>query len=95
VRGEETHPDGKADRTELCHCTQHRFTMRSGWRAFGVAEIAVPWWREQAYYNEPGRGTYARDGGGVFISQAIQALDLALTLAGPVSKVQAMARTSR
>jgi predicted dehydrogenase len=47
----------------------------------------VPWWREQAYYDEPGRGTYARDGGGVLISQAIHTIDLALTLTGPVASV--------
>ncbi|MEL6640632.1 MAG: Gfo/Idh/MocA family oxidoreductase [Pseudomonadota bacterium] len=65
--------------------------------AFGtiaLAEIVVPWWREQSYYDEPGRGTYARDGGGVLISQAIHTLDLALSLLGPVKKVQAMARTT-
>lgn len=60
-----------------------------------AVEIAVPWWRPQSYYDEPGRGSYARDGGGVLISQAIHAIDLALSLAGPVSRVQAMARTSR
>lgn len=59
-----------------------------------VVEITVPWWRDQSYYDEPGRGTYARDGGGVLISQAIHTLDLALSLAGPVSFVQAMARRS-
>lgn len=58
-------------------------------------EICVPWWRPQAYYDEPGRGTYARDGGGVLISQAIHTLDLALMLLGPVRKVQAMATTTR
>lgn len=59
-----------------------------------VAEIVVPWWRAQAYYDEPGRGTYARDGGGVLISQAIHTMDLALSFTGAVKKVQAMARTS-
>jgi predicted dehydrogenase len=63
--------------------------------ALGLAEISVPWWREQAYYDEPGRGTYARDGGGVLISQAIHTIDLALTLTGPVASVQAMTGTSR
>ena len=29
-----------------------------------VVEIVVPWWRPQSYYDEPGRGTYKRDGGG-------------------------------
>lgn len=62
--------------------------------ALAVAEITVPWWRPQSYYDEPGRGSYARDGGGVLISQAIHTLDLALSLTGPVAKVQAMARRS-
>lgn len=61
----------------------------------GLAEIAVPWWRDQSYYNEPGRGTYARDGGGVLISQAIHTIDLALSLTGPVASVQAMTATTR
>jgi len=42
--------------------------------------VEVPWWREQSYYDEPGRGTLARDGGGVLISQAIHSLDLMLAL---------------
>jgi hypothetical protein len=32
------------------------------------------WWRTQDYYDEPGRGTLARDGVGVLITQAIHAL---------------------
>jgi predicted dehydrogenase len=60
-----------------------------------AAEIAIPWWRDQAYYDEPGRGTYARDGGGVLISQAIHTLDVALWLLGSVTKVQAVARTTQ
>ncbi len=63
--------------------------------ALGLVEITVPWWREQAYYDEPGRGTYARDGGGVLISQAIHTIDLALSLAGRVVQVQAMTATTR
>ncbi|GIT90001.1 dehydrogenase [Jannaschia pagri] len=63
--------------------------------SLGLVEVAVPWWREQSYYDDPGRGTYARDGGGVLISQAIHTLDLALSLAGPVVSVQAMTATTR
>ena len=33
--------------------------------------MMVPWWRPQSYYDEPGRGVKARDGGGVLITQAI------------------------
>lgn len=60
----------------------------------GLVEMQVPWWREQAYYDEPGRGTYARDGGGVLISQAIHTIDLALSLTGPANTVKAMAKTT-
>ncbi|WP_422785503.1 Gfo/Idh/MocA family protein [Roseibium algae] len=59
-----------------------------------IAEVIVPWWREQAYYDEPGRGTYERDGGGVLISQAIHSIDLMLSLTGRVFEVQAMAHTT-
>lgn len=42
-------------------------------------------WRPQSYYDEPGRGTFARDGGGVLMSQGIHTLDLMLSLTGPVA----------
>jgi UDP-N-acetyl-2-amino-2-deoxyglucuronate dehydrogenase len=57
-------------------------------RIVGVS-ARVPLWRPQSYYDVEGRGTRARDGGGVLISQAIHALDLMLSLAGPVSRVSA------
>lgn len=59
-----------------------------------AAEVSVPWWRPQSYYDAPGRGTYARDGGGVLISQAIHTLDLMLTLTGPVAALTAMTGTT-
>lgn len=59
-----------------------------------LVEISVPWWRGQGYYDEPGRGSLARDGGGVLISQAIHTLDLALQFTGPVRAVTAMCTTS-
>jgi predicted dehydrogenase len=54
-----------------------------------AVQISVPWWRDQSYYDVPGRGSYARDGGGVLISQAIHTLDLAISLVGPVQSVTA------
>lgn len=57
-------------------------------------EVRVPWWREQSYYDEPGRGIIARDGGGVLITQAIHVLDLALYLCGPITAVCARTMTS-
>lgn len=83
---------------------QHRFRAGSlalarliGEGALGdlaTAHLAVPWWRPQSYYDEPGRGTMARDGGGVLMSQAIHSMDLMLSLTGPVAEVQAMAGPS-
>ena len=62
--------------------------------AIHLARASVPWWRDQSYYDEPGRGTYARDGGGVLISQAIHTLDLMLSMTGPVAEVQGVAGTT-
>jgi predicted dehydrogenase len=59
-----------------------------------AAEVAVPWWRPQSYYDEKGRGTYIRDGGGVMIAQAIHTLDLMLALTGPALEVTAMCATT-
>jgi predicted dehydrogenase len=59
------------------------------------AAVDVSWWRPQSYYDVPGRGTKARDGGGVLLTQAIHTLDLFLHLAGPVIEVAALAATSR
>lgn len=58
-------------------------------------EVRVPWWRPQSYYDQPGRGTLARDGGGVLITQAIHTLDLLLHLVGPVREVAAVTATTR
>jgi predicted dehydrogenase len=83
---------------------QHRFRAasqrlaeicRSG--ALGplrAAQVTVPWWRPQSYYDVAGRGSYARDGGGVLISQAIHTLDLMQVFTGPVARVQALAATT-
>ena len=58
------------------------------------ASCSMRWWRPQSYYDEPGRGTLARDGGGVLITQAIHTLDLLLSLTGLPAQVTALARTS-
>jgi predicted dehydrogenase len=51
-------------------------------------------WRPQSYYDVEGRGTKARDGGGVLITQGIHTLDLMLSLAGPIAEVCGYATTS-
>ena len=83
---------------------QHRF--RSGSLALAArlregklgdiaaASVAVPWWRPQTYYDEPGRGTIARDGGGVLLTQAIHTLDLFCSLVPAVAEVSAYATTT-
>lgn len=53
-----------------------------------TASMGVPWWRPQSYYDQPGRGVRARDGGGVLITQAIHTLDLFRWLVG-ISAVEA------
>jgi UDP-N-acetyl-2-amino-2-deoxyglucuronate dehydrogenase len=54
----------------------------------------VPNWRPQTYYDQPGRGTKARDGGGVLITQGIHTMDLMLSIAGDVAEVFAYATTT-
>jgi len=52
------------------------------------------YWRPQSYYDEPGRGTLARDGGGVLLTQAIHNLDLMISLVGPPEIVTGFVDTS-
>ena len=58
------------------------------------ASASVRWWRDDAYFQQAGRGMKARDGGGVLLTQAIHTLDLLLHLAGPVKNVRGFAFTS-
>jgi predicted dehydrogenase len=52
-----------------------------------TAAVSVRWWRDQAYYAQPGRGMKARDGGGVLLTQAIHTLDLFVSFLGLPSDV--------
>jgi len=59
-----------------------------------AASMMVPWWRPQAYYDQPGRGVKARDGGGVLITQAIHTLDLFRWCLGVASVEAAQVHTT-
>ena len=83
---------------------QHRFrlgaiALREHLREAALGDLvsvsaSIRWWRSFEYFAEPGRGTMARDAGGVLLTQAIHTLDLLLDLVGPVKRVTALVRTS-
>lgn len=58
------------------------------------ASALIPVWRPQSYYDQPGRGTLARDGGGVLLTQAIHTLDLLLSFAGEPMAVKSFVTTT-
>ncbi|MDR6772117.1 Gfo/Idh/MocA family oxidoreductase [Azospirillum sp. BE72] len=58
------------------------------------AAVSVRWWRDAAYYAQPGRGMKARDGGGVLLTQAIHTLDAFVGLLGLPERVAGFAATS-
>ena len=60
-----------------------------------AASVSIPWWRPQSYYDQAGRGTLARDGGGVLITQAIHSLDVFRALVGVLRVVAAQASRTR
>ncbi|MCJ9750411.1 Gfo/Idh/MocA family oxidoreductase [Neorhizobium sp. BETTINA12A] len=58
------------------------------------ASVAIRNWRPQSYYDVEGRGTMARDGGGVLLTQGIHTVDLLLSYAGTPKDVSSFVRTS-
>jgi predicted dehydrogenase len=55
-----------------------------------IIDARVKWYRPPDYYsNSKWRGTFALDGGGALINQAIHTVDLLLYLLGDVTRVQA------
>lgn len=53
-----------------------------------LGDTYVKWWRTQQYYDQGGwRGTWAMDGGGAYMNQAIHNVDLLQWFMGPVAEV--------
>jgi UDP-N-acetyl-2-amino-2-deoxyglucuronate dehydrogenase len=54
------------------------------------ADAYIKWFRTDEYYARLGKGSWALEGGGALMNQAIHQVDLLLHLAGSVKTVQAM-----
>ena len=77
--------------------SQHRFDDASLFLSKAIAEgrlgrilqadAYVKWYRSPEYYSRPIKGSWAVEGGGALINQAIHQVDLLLWLAGPVRQV--------
>jgi predicted dehydrogenase len=59
-----------------------------------MGDAYVKWYRSQAYYDSGAwRGTWALDGGGALMNQAIHSVDLLVWLMGDVAEISAMTAT--
>jgi UDP-N-acetyl-2-amino-2-deoxyglucuronate dehydrogenase len=59
-----------------------------------AASAYIELWRPQSYYDQPGRGTKARDGGGVLLTQGIHTLDVLIGLAGEPAETKSFVTTT-
>ena len=50
------------------------------------ADAYVKWYRSEEYYSRPIKGSWATEGGGALINQAIHQIDILLYLVGPVKE---------
>ena len=77
--------------------SQHRFDDASLFLSQAIADgrlgkilqadAYVKWYRSPEYYSRPIKGSWAVEGGGALINQAVHQVDLLLWLAGPVRQV--------
>ncbi|MEO7190156.1 MAG: Gfo/Idh/MocA family oxidoreductase [Vicinamibacterales bacterium] len=80
--------------------SQHRFDESSRFLSDAIAagrlgtllqcDAYVKWYRSAEYYARPVKGSWATEGGGALINQAIHQVDLLRWFAGPVREVFAM-----
>jgi UDP-N-acetyl-2-amino-2-deoxyglucuronate dehydrogenase len=79
--------------------SQHRFDECSRFLAEAIpagrlgkllqCDAYVKWWRSDEYYSRPIKGSWATEGGGALINQAIHQVDLLRWLSGPVADLYA------
>jgi predicted dehydrogenase len=77
--------------------SQHRFDAASRFLADAIpagrlgrllqCDAYVKWYRSDEYYARPVKGSWAHEGGGALMNQAIHQVDLLRWLAGPVARV--------
>jgi predicted dehydrogenase len=72
----------------------HELVAAGGLGKLVSASASIPNWRPQSYYDQPGRGTRARDGGGVLLTQGIHTLDLLTWFAGEAAAVKSFWTTT-
>ena len=80
--------------------SQHRFDRASLFLSSAIragrlgrllqCDAYVKWWRSDEYYARPLKGSWAIEGGGALINQAIHQVDLLLWFAGPAREVFGM-----
>lgn len=80
--------------------SQHRFDRASLFVSSAIragrlgtllqCDAYVKWWRSDEYYARPVKGSWATEGGGALINQAIHQVDLLLWFAGPVRELYGM-----
>ena len=78
--------------------SQHRFDDSSQFLQKAIAagrlgkllqcDCYVKWYRSAEYYSRPIKGSWATEGGGALINQAIHSVDILRWLAGPVRVVR-------
>jgi len=88
----------KKSQGRICVCFQNRFNdttvlldeLVQKYGKVTACRAMVTWYRDVPYYTQSGwRGTYATEGGGVMINQAIHTLDLMLHFCGEPASLRA------
>lgn len=87
----------RAGRIQLGVISQHRFDEPVQFLKKSIdegrlgkileADAYIKWYRSAEYYSRPIKGSWATEGGGALINQAIHQIDVLLYLMGPISQV--------